>query len=471
MEKRTFGFKSKTESLSSSSQNQTEQIKTTELTIKQLKSVYGDSGTERYSGFFLEEPNSQWRDLNRVDNVEEMRRTDSTIKAVLNAIKSPMMATEWRIEGGDDQQREFVEKCLFNMKRTWKDFIREAFAYLDFGFYVFELIFDHVDGRIGIIDLAPRIPKSINSWELKNGQFGITQYLRTDKPQNTTDEKLQLEIPGEKLLVLTNDKEGDDVTGQSVLRPAYKHYKYKDILYRIQGIAAERYGVGVPVLYMPNPGPETKDQAESMLQNLRSNEKAYLFFPWSQDEGKLEILTPKGNPQGIQIKDAIEHHDRRMLMSVLAGFLGLGNDATGSFALSKDQSSFFLKHVEDHATYFAEQVSKQVIERMINIAFGKQKIYPYLTYNPLGDIDFKEMSEVLKTLIDSGLIEANNKMRKFTNSMFQLPEVTPEEEEEMEAEEMEAELDKAEQEADEFDLPPEPPEEEDEGDMPEEKKN
>jgi len=198
-----------------------------------------------------------------------------------------------------------------------------------------------------------------------------------------------------------------------------------------------------------------KTKAEEMLRNLRSNEKGYIVIPWKKEEGELSIMTPNGNPQGQTIDSAIEHHNKQILMAVLATFLGLGTDSTGSFALSKDQSSFFLNCSNDYATYFEEQISKQVIERMIKIAFGEQKSYPYLTHNKLGDIDFKEMSEVLKTLIDAGLVTVDNKMKKFTNSTFQLPEITEEDEEKMDQDEMESELNKAEQEINGFDLPPE----------------
>lgn len=429
--------------------------------IKNLKNVLGDSGTERYGGYFLEEFNVEWRDEKRVENVEKMRRTDSTVKAALTAVKAPLLSTEWRIEGGDDVIREYVEKSVFGMERSWKEWLREALAYLDFGHYCFEIIYEMRDGRITIADLAPRIPRSIQSWEITGKKFGITQFIRTDAELPDKSVKVgtfQLEIPADKLLILTNDKEGDDVTGQSILRSAYKSFKIKDVLYRIQGIAAERHGVGVPVLNLPDSaGAAEKSKAEEMLENLRSNEKAFILLPGKKEDWNLQILTPSGNPQGDAIDKAIEHHDRRILMSVLAGFLGLGSDSTGSFALSKDQSSFFLQVVEDKASYLAEQFDKQVIKRVVDIGFGQQKEYPHLRYNTLGNIDFKEMSEVLKSLTDGGYIKADNKMKKFTRSVFQLPEITDEESEEMELQAAENELNKIENDG-EFDLPEEMPE-------------
>jgi len=112
-----------------------------------------------------------------------------------------------------------------------------------------------------------------------------------------------------------------------------------------------------------------------------------------------------------------------ILMSVLAGFLGLGTDSTGSFALSKDQSSFFLKHVEDKAAYLAEQFTEQVIKRLVEINFGEREIMPKLAFSPLGDIDFKEMSEVLKTLSDTGLVNKDKSMVDFVHKTFKLPDL------------------------------------------------
>lgn len=422
-----------------------------ELTRQQLVSIFGDSGTQRYSGYFQEEFNQKWRDEARVDTVEEMRRADGTVKAILQALKAPILATEWFIEAEDEKMKEFIEDNLFNLKggisqerRSWRDFLREALAYLDFGHYVFELIYEIREGKIFLKDLAPRIPRSIQDWKLSDGSFGITQNIRTDD-----DVRFTAEIPGEKLLVLTNDKEGDDVTGQSILRPSYIHWKMKNVLYRISAIAAERYGVGIPVIWMPaGVGQTDKDDAKEMVQQIRSNEKAFIAFTGSDEDWKIKILTPEGNPQGAQIDTLITHHDQMMLRSILAGFLGLGADSTGSFALSKDQSSFFLKHVEDKAHYVAEQITDQVIGRLVRLNFGDKAEVPRLRFTPLGDLDFAELSEVLDKLLNAGLIEPSPKIKEWTHKTFKLPELTEEEIDAMEEAKEEDELAALEQEED-----------------------
>jgi len=396
------------------------------LSISDLIKTLGDSGSERYGGYFQDEPNAQWRDDSRVDLVEEMRRSDGAIKAVLNAIKAPMLATRWYVEiasdnAKDQEIKDFAQENIDTMQRTWKDFLRESLGYLDFGFYPFEIVYEKRDGKIYIRDLEPRIPASIQNWQLSDGRRGIVQNINTDEAEATS-----VEIPMNKLLVFTNDKEGDDITGQSILRPAWKHYFIKDTLYRVASISAERYGVGIPKITMPDgAGDDEKAEAEDMAKNLRANEENRIILP---NQGwEVEIVTPSGNPQGQAIESQIQHHNKMILMNVLAGFLGLGSDSTGSFALSKDQSSFFLKHVEDKASYVAEQFTKQVLIPLIEINFGPREIMPQLRFTSLGDIDFKEMSEVLNVLTTAGLIKKSGKMTKFVHDTFKLPELTEEE--------------------------------------------
>lgn len=414
-----------------------------------LYQTFGDSGTKRYSGYFTEEPQFKWRDQDRIDNVETMRRTDATVKQFLTAIKTPMLATEYSIEAaGEDsimvEQADLVRDSLFGMDRSFRDFMRELLTYLDFGFSVFEIIYAVKNGRIVIKDLQPRIQSSIQNWQLSDGRKGVVQWIMTDEVNKTT-----AEIPMNKLLVITNDKEGDDITGQSVLRPCWKHFQIKDRAYRVSAISFERYGVGIPVVTLPDGATDQqKEDAENLAANIRSNEKGYIVLP--SKDWVIDILVPKGNPQQSTVDSQINHHDRMILMAGLAGFLNLGSDSTGSYALSKDQSSFFLKHCEDKLLYICEQIGKQIIERLIDLNYGKQEKYPKLTFTPLGDIDFGEYSGVINTLNQGGLL-SNLKPRdyQFIRKTFKMPMLTDEELMEMEQSKIDEELAALEQSANE----------------------
>lgn len=408
---------------------------------KLLPMILGDSGTERYGGYFFEEFSSDWRDEKRIINVELMRRTDATVKQLLNAIKAPILAAEWDVECGSDDPKdqeieEFVRQNIFNMKRTWKDFLREALTYFDFGFSVFEQIYElRTDGKIWLADMQPRIQHSILKWTLDDGTHGVTQLVKSDEGAN-----VMAQIPLNKLLVLTNDKEGDDMTGQSVLRPAWKHWYYKDTLYRIAAVAAERWGVGIPLITMPDTsGPKDKDAAVEMARNIRANEKGYIILP--SDKWKAEILTPQGGGSvSSDMKSQVDHHDRMILVAGLAAFLNLGSTDTGSFALSSDQRGFFLTHILDKVSYFAEQYSKQVIARLVELNFGKVKNMPKLIYTNVGESDLSIMATYLKTLSDADLIKVDAKLKEWIHKNFKLPPLTEEDITQMETADIDAEL-------------------------------
>lgn len=407
-----------------------------------LSVVYGDPASKHQAGYFMEEYKNEWRDDQRIKNVEEMRRGDGTARAGLRAVKSPLLATKWMIQTKDDSPRAeeiraFVQSNLLEgMDRSWKKFLREALAYLDFGFYCFEMIWEKRNGKIWLKDLSPRIPSSIEKWQIngKDGkkEAGITQIILND---NDPKRKTMAEIPMWKLFVLTNDMEGDDITGQSLLRAAWKHWNLKQILYKIQGIAAERFGVGIPVITLgEGSGDAEKRYAEDWGSSLRSNEKGYVVLP--NDGWAIDILTPKGNPQGEAIVSAVDHHDHAMLHAILATFLMLGSSGGGSFALSTNLISFFFKCVEDMGNYFCEEINKQVIKQMVDLNFGEQKTYPELKFAPLGDMDTTEMSATLKTLADAGLIRVDTNLIKYVHDAFKLPEIPQDTLDDMEEEEI-----------------------------------
>lgn len=411
------------------------------LKLTDLLQSLGDSGTQRYSGYFQEEPNLEWRDDARVRNVETMRRTDGTVGQLLVALKAPILSTDFMVlpasqDAKDKEIAEFVRENLFEgMQRTWKEFLRESLTFFDFGFEVFEKIWGKRDGKIVLLDLAPRIQHSILKWQLTDGRKGVVQLLQTDEVENH-----QAEIPMKKLLVLTNDKEGDDITGRSVLRPAWKHFYIKDTLYKISGISCERFGVGVPVITLPaGSGDAERDKAEELGKNFRSNEQAYVILPSA--DWKIEILTPGSNPQSSQIEQLIQHHDRMILCAGLAGFLNLGaGGGGGSYALSDNQSSFFVSFVEDKLKYFAEQMQKQVIKELVDYNYSGIKKYPQLSYAPIDKVALENYATSLASLVTSNLVDVTPQLKAFIHKTFKLPEITEERMQEMEIEDIEKQI-------------------------------
>lgn len=385
--------------------------------------VLGDSGTRIYSGVIDEEYNRDLKGLRGINTYEEMRKSDSSVGAVLKAVKLPILAAEWRIkpaseEAADIEIAEFVHTNLFEILK-WMDFLRHSLISFDFGHMVFEKVFEvrEVNGKTRIIwsKLAPRLPRSITQWEIAGKKLGIVQ--------QTTDGR-SVDIPMEKLIVFTNDKEGDNWEGVSLLRTAYKPYYYKTVIEKVDAIAIERQGLGVPYAELPegDDTPETRAQYEKILKNMRAHEHGYLLKPHGVDAGFLDMKASTTRDPS----NSLAYHDRQIYASVLAAFLQLGSagggGTGGSRALSQDHSEMFLQSVEYAARWICD-VMKEHIKQLVDYNYPNVKKYPELDFEGITREDVKSILDALQVAKNIGSYTAQDDDEAVIREKLGMPEL------------------------------------------------
>lgn len=408
--------------------------------INNFKGELGESGTQIFHGIITEDYNPDFQFPNSVRIYQEMRKSDATVNGVLLALKLPILSAEYTIEPFDAkdtrsvEQAEFVRKTLENIEGGFKQFQREALNHLDFGFYYFEKVYAvDENGAFVLKKLAPRLPSAHYLWQTSKGP-GVTQQLPAtkDPTKGTTRE-----IPAEKLVLFVNNKEGDNYEGTAILRSAYKHYFYKDLLYRLDGVKHER-GAGILTIELPE-GSSDDDQAraEELGRNFKVNEQAFIIKPkgWG-----IEMLTSGIESQSGPLMQSVAHHDRKITMNILAQFLDLGAGKSGSFALSKDQTSFFTLALRAVARYFEDVVNEQIIKQLIDFNYGPQENYPKMRFQEIGEVDYDEMSQVIERLLNVGVVKNDPKLKVWIHKTFGLPEVTLEDFEDEEEVEDEPEI-------------------------------
>jgi len=357
--------------------------------------------------------------------VDKMRWSDATVKAALLMCELPLRSAEWDIEPAseDAQDQEvaaFVEDCLFNRMQTcWDDTLRQILLMHPYGCMAFEVVYGMLDkGKIGWKKWAPRLPKTIQLWNTDDsGELrSITQQAYVKRGGLKTF--ATIEIPVEKLLVFTFQKEGDNYFGTSILRQAYKHWFFRDKYYKIDAVAQERLGIGIPVITLPD-GFSAKDKtdAETMGENLRGHEKAYLV---KKTGWVVEMLDMKNG--GLRDPmPMLEHHTREILKSVLAQFLDLGSSSKGSFALSADQSRIFMNALEASAKIVEDVVNKE-IERLVDYNFNVKQ-YPKLTHGDIGSPDATILSTAISQLIGAKIITPDDEIESYMRKIMKLPEL------------------------------------------------
>jgi len=381
----------------------------------------GTSSPSPFTGYMRTEYNAELRGRLGLQKYDMMRRGDGTVRGTLRLIKTPVLAGRWFVEPASDSVRnvnaaDFAQKCLFDyMSSSWPQLLTEALLMCDFGYYMFEKVWEErvIDGknRMVLKKLAPRHPMDVKRWIL-DAHGGPAAVVMDDPDYLTYPEGVL--IPIEKLLVFSFDKEGGNMEGISVLRSAYKHWYYKDQLYKIDAIQKERHGIGIPIIKLP-PGftPSDKAIAENLGRNLRTNERAHVVLPPNWD-----ILFAKLEGHPVDALKSIDHHDKEIEKNVLAAFMD-GN------AKDEDQV-MFLKATRFIADIVCDVFNSYLMPQLIDYNFDRVDM-PKLRVRRIGEsADWRTLSFAVRNLIGANVIRPDDKLEDHLREELDLPRADPE---------------------------------------------
>lgn len=369
---------------------------TVPLDIREL----GTTGITSYGSIFREEYNPEMRGTIGMEKYDKMRRSDAQVRASLKLVKIPVLSARWFIEPASEKKKDkkiadFIWKCLTKyMSMSWPQMLQEAMLMFDFGYYMFEKVYDikTINGKQMVVwkKLAPRHPMDVWGWYYDNngGPVGVDLYA----PNGSSDSVF---LPIEKMIVFSYDKEAGNMEGISGLRSAYKHWFYKENLYKIDAIQKERHGIGIPVVKLP-PGYRTQDKnlANELGRNLRTNEKAHVVLPPLWD---LMMLKMEGQP--VDCMKSIDHHNKMIMMNILAPFFDNGQNT------NQEDMEFFLKGTRFMAEVIRDCFNKYAIPELVNYNFDGVTEYPELKVRRLGDTtDWRTMSFAIRNLVGAKVI-------------------------------------------------------------------
>lgn len=360
---------------------------------------------------------------------DRMRKSDGTISGLMAALKLPILNVDWRVKPGSDDESDkaiadYIEDALENMSTSFENVLYQILLYLDYGSMPFETVWDLDDDNLVYLrKLAPRLPKSILYWNVddKGGLRSITQAAYSSVGYQ------QVDIPVEKLVVFINGQEGADFRGTSLLRPAYKHWFYKEHFYILDAIAKERRAIGVDVgtLKGNDIDDDMERDMEYALMGLHAHEKQ--FFVEQDERFTYRIEGLNGRP--MPILDSVEHHDSQILRSILAEFIAVGTGGGGSYALSRDKSSFFTMSLNSIVKHVANVFNRYLIPKWVayNWTVDKKNL-PKLEYSRIETRDVDMLSNAIQRLQVAGFISPTTEDEESLRDTLEMPHVDREQE-------------------------------------------
>ncbi len=388
----------------------------------EIEREYGVPGVENIAG---EITNIDYNADITLATYNEMLKSDGQVKAVEQVITLPLKQAEWFIEPASDDPRDieiadFVEKNWEPLKR---DFLEQVFDYLFYGSFLFEVVYEERAGGVYFKKLAPRLPETIIKWhENKEGDLEkVTQFAMKEGQYQ------EIEIPARALLRFTHRQRGNNFKGESILRSAYKHWHIKNVLYKIDAVRFDRWGVGIPEAIWHEGVSETdKAEIDKFLRELRANERSYIRHP---DTLEVKILTPTGQGGAMGIQEAIEHHDMQIARSVLASFLNFSTSRFGSRAALQGLQEFFLASLKGVAEYVAAILGGQVKRRtesggirdLVDMNFEGVERYPYVVPGRLQVMDLVGQLTVIPQLVHSGALAPDQPLQEYIRAQLGVP--------------------------------------------------
>lgn len=398
---------------------------------KGMTQTFGESGTAIFNGIITgEEYNTRLQGKYALHMYDVMRRSEESVRAGLQMVKLPLIGQTDSIQAVDDTEKaafrkRFLENQLFKRNIKWSKFKREGLTFADFGHSVCEVTYELTSFEgvpvIGVKDVGFRKQTSIQAWETQDKKPGITQMLIA--PQDNGS--VLRDIIRQKLIVWTNDQEGDNYEGVSLLRYAFKSWDFVDKLGLLHLIGLEKAAVPTPVLGIPNEASQADiDAAILAIQQYRSNERAYIKKPAGWELDAFDLTS-----QSIdQILPAMQHYEMKILLSVLGQFLMLGNSGgSGSRAVSEDHSKLFMQSEESFSKTFNEAVQDDLIYWLeyLNFSDALETGFSQLKSSAVKEDDITSLSDAMQKLQSASMItptfETENHLRKIAK-LPELPE-------------------------------------------------
>ena len=339
-------------------------------------------------------------DLGPKDYID-MQINDGEVRGIVRLLTLPVISTPIHIvpAENDNGERDFIEAVLMSPPElggmtTPLPFVVADMARAIFeGFRLYEKVAQIIpDGpyknKVGWRKLAPRDAQTIALKSDDHGGFDGAHQSATLGMKT-----IEIDIPKEKCMLFTFQKQMNWLYGESILRTAFYHYDKKHKLYYISHKKAEIETIGLKILKISQTKTAAeRAAAESVVDSIGVNTRITL-----PPGVELEIERGGGGYDPLPL---IEHHNTMMARSALTQAMdqvkyaypyGRGTSASVMLSLS----------IESILEQMEATLNSYAIAPLIDWNFNT-KCYPKVKFERLTDGSKSFLRETFDKIMKSG---------------------------------------------------------------------
>lgn len=377
---------------------QVQKNKSSQLNLSQLMNELGVRTSATIGSYEDEEK----PDNLTINNYLQMQNNDGTVRAITRLFSLPIQSTPIKVLPGknDKGERQFIEDVFLGPQYSGGMSTPLPFVIADMtraifeGFRFYEKV-PHIikngqhKGKIGWKKLAPRDAKTLTLRADKNGGF-----MGAHQTATFGFKSVDVDIPAEKSLLFTFQREKHPFYGESILKTAWFHYDKKHKLYYLAHKKAEVDAVGLKILKLTRTMSETEiNAAETAADSIGANSRITL------PEG-VDIEVDRAG-SGYDVLKLIEHHDTQIALSTLTHGLQLGSKGTYNYPYGQGyaaQSSYIIHMIHSIMKNMEDTINEWAVAPLIDWNFNSGS-YPRIKLMPLRDNIQAQLMNIFDKLI------------------------------------------------------------------------
>ena len=326
---------------------------------------------------------------------------DSQVATGFDILKYLLSSKQWVLVANendtDNVVYNFINDMLFNMETELTEIVKQEVTAVPWGYCVHELIFDlNEHGQIYLKNALPLHIKTLQNEPFvydDNGELiGVYQEYKDE----------QVTLPINKCLKYSFNANFDEDYGHGLL------YDFRPIVEDKMNINdwlmtfLERHES--PTLYGKVSNTTSKAAMLTAFDDVADGTTG-ITVGVDEDVGVLE-----SSHRGETFFKTLEYKDNEIFRRYYLGNLLLGSQSTtGSYAQSQTQLEFGKIVFDGILEEIANCFQRQVINNIVEWNFGDISLSPTISFDKFTTGDLAALFNTLKPLIDSGVIDSENK--------------------------------------------------------------
>lgn len=327
--------------------------------------------------------------------------SDTQVATGYDILKYLLSSKQWVLIANENDTDgvvyDFINNMFFNMETEVNEIVKQEITAIPWGFCVHEQLFDLDDnGRLYLKNAVPLHIKTLQEEPFVYDDNGELVAIHQEYDGEFVN------IPVNKILKYSFNANYDEDYGRGLL------YDFKPIVEDKVNINnwlmtyMEKHES--PTLYGKIGDPVGRDALLDAFDDLAEGTTG-LTIDREDDIGVLE-----SSHRGEAFFDALQYKDNEILRRYYLGNLLLGdNSQTGSYAQSNTQLEFGKLVFDGILEEIANGFQKQIINQLVVWNFKDINLAPTFSFDKFSTGDIQALFNVIKPLIDSGVIDSENK--------------------------------------------------------------